>query len=109
MHPSVAIVPGAPLGHFAHISTTTPVVSTFKNYCILEAPVDILNHFWIQVAVSLLKLRFQKRNGRYETVSEIPQRTQFYPGAEIINWHHPSSTFRDVRVVGPTSGKNHPR
>jgi hypothetical protein len=34
---------------------------------------DILNRFWAQVAVSLLKpvMPFQKRNGCYETVSEL--------------------------------------
>ena len=33
-----------------HISITTPVVSAF-----VEAPAGILNHFWFQVAVLLLK------------------------------------------------------
>jgi hypothetical protein len=40
----------------------------------VEVPTDILNHFWIQVAVLLLNpphgaRRVQKRNGRYVTVS----------------------------------------
>jgi hypothetical protein len=55
---SVSFIQVRPLGHFIHISITTPVVSALKNYYIesfLEAPADILNHFWIQVAVSLLK------------------------------------------------------
>jgi hypothetical protein len=45
-------------GYFAHISITTPIVTALKNYYVqsfLEAPADILKHFWIQVAVSLLK------------------------------------------------------
>jgi hypothetical protein len=40
------------------ISITTPIASALKNYYVksfLEVPTDILNHFWIQVAVSLLK------------------------------------------------------
>jgi hypothetical protein len=47
-----------PPGYFILILITTPVVSALKNYYIesfLEVPADILNHFWIQVAVSLLK------------------------------------------------------
>jgi hypothetical protein len=45
-------------GVFTHISITTPVVSALKNYYIqsfLEAPMDFLKYFWIQVAVALLK------------------------------------------------------
>jgi hypothetical protein len=42
-----------------HVPITTPIVSALKNYYIssfLEVPTGILNHFWVQVAVSLLKL-----------------------------------------------------
>jgi hypothetical protein len=55
---SVTFIQVGPLGYFINISITTPVVSALKNYYIqsfLEVPADILNHFWIQVAVSLLK------------------------------------------------------
>jgi hypothetical protein len=45
-------------GHFMHFSITTPIVPALKNYYIesfLEVPTGVLNHFWILVAVSLLK------------------------------------------------------
>jgi hypothetical protein len=45
-------------GNFTHVSINAPVVSALKNYHVqgfLEAPTNILNHFWIQVAISLLK------------------------------------------------------
>jgi hypothetical protein len=54
-HASAAFIRVGPWGVFIHISITTPVVSALKNYYIqkfLEVPADILNHFWIQVAVS---------------------------------------------------------
>ena len=54
----VTVIQGGPPGYFIHISITTPIVSALKNYyrqSFLEAPTDFLNHFWIQVAVSLLK------------------------------------------------------
>jgi hypothetical protein len=41
------------------ISITTPIAFALENYYIwsfLGVPADILNHFWIQVAVLLLKL-----------------------------------------------------
>jgi hypothetical protein len=41
-----------------HVSKTTPVVSALKNHhaqSFLGVPTDILNHFWIQVAVSEAK------------------------------------------------------
>jgi hypothetical protein len=47
-----------PPGYFSHVSITTPVVSALKNYYVwsfLDVSTDILNHFWIQVALSLLK------------------------------------------------------
>jgi hypothetical protein len=47
-----------PPGCFTHVSITTPIVFALKNYyrwSFLEVPADILNHFWIQVAVLLLK------------------------------------------------------
>jgi hypothetical protein len=41
---------------------TTPIFPALKNYCkvhrgsyFLEVPADILNSFWVQVAVSVLK------------------------------------------------------
>jgi hypothetical protein len=55
---TVAVFYGKPLGHFTHISITTPIVSALKNYfrwSFLEVPKDVLNHFWIQVTVLLLK------------------------------------------------------
>jgi hypothetical protein len=54
----VAFIQVRPPGYFTNVSITTPIVSALKNYyrySFLEAPTDILNHFWIQVAVSLLK------------------------------------------------------
>jgi hypothetical protein len=65
---------------------TTPIASALKNYysintCIvelyilysfLEVPTDILNHFWIQVAVSEVKRR-------YATVSKF-KRLEIYNG-----------------------------
>jgi hypothetical protein len=50
----------------------------------LEAPADFLKHFWIQVAVLLLKpphggFRSETAVARYETVSEV-KRLQIYNG-----------------------------
>jgi hypothetical protein len=43
-------------GYFTNMSITTPIVSALKKTkSFLEVPTDILNHFWIQVADSLLK------------------------------------------------------
>jgi hypothetical protein len=70
----VAVIQGKPLGCFIHIYITTPIVSALKNYyrlSFLEVPTDILNHFWIQVTVSLLKPR--------TAVSEL-KRLQIYNG-----------------------------
>jgi hypothetical protein len=55
---SVTSIQVTPLGYFVHVPMTTPIVSALKNYYIsrfLEGPTDFFNHFWIQVAVSLLK------------------------------------------------------
>jgi hypothetical protein len=55
---SVEFIQVTPLGYFIHISIVTPIASALKNYCIesfLEFSTDILNHFWIQVVVPLLK------------------------------------------------------
>jgi hypothetical protein len=43
--------------HLIRASITTPVVFALKKYYIqgLEKITDILNHFWIKVAVSILK------------------------------------------------------
>jgi hypothetical protein len=54
----VSFIQVGPLGYFIHISITTAIASALKNYYIesfLEVPTDILNHFWIQVAVSIMK------------------------------------------------------
>jgi hypothetical protein len=60
-----------------HIPITTPIV-----------PAGILNHFWIldqgsgfasETETKTAARRFQKRNGRYETVSEV-KRLQIYSG-----------------------------
>ena len=40
---------GPPGWHFIYISITTPIAPASKNYA------GILNHFWIQVAVPILK------------------------------------------------------
>jgi hypothetical protein len=48
------------LGVFMHISKTTPVVSALKNpiysysFLVLEVSAEILNHCWIQAAISFL-------------------------------------------------------
>jgi hypothetical protein len=61
--------------YFINTSITTPAVSALKNFHIqgfLEAPADILNRFWIKVAVSILKSPhggFRSKN-RYVTVLE---------------------------------------
>ena len=47
-----------PPGYFTYIPITTPAASASKKYYaygFLEAPTGFFNHFWIQVAVSLLK------------------------------------------------------
>ena len=51
---------------FVHISITTPIVSALKNYYIqslLEVLTDVLNHFWIQMAVSEVKRPLHGRFG----------------------------------------------
>jgi hypothetical protein len=53
-------------GHFLHAPITTLIAPAFKNFCIwsfLEAPTDFCNHFWIQVAASLLKRPLRNRFG----------------------------------------------
>jgi hypothetical protein len=63
---SVAFFQVRPLGWFIHISVITPVVSALKNYYTwgsLEVPTDILNHFWMQVAVSEVKRQLRNRFG----------------------------------------------
>jgi hypothetical protein len=66
------------------ITITTPVVSALKNYSIIyyfnvcctvepsnvEVPADILNHFWIQMAVSELKRPLCNRFGS-ETATNL--------------------------------------
>jgi hypothetical protein len=67
-----------PPGHFIHISITTLIVSALKNYhawSFLEVLTGILNHFWNQVAVSLLNpphggFRSEARSGRCETYTK---------------------------------------
>jgi hypothetical protein len=61
---------------------TTPIAPALKNFqkrndhlgpeVFPEAPADILNHFWVKVAVSLLKLKPPLRN-RFgiETVTNL--------------------------------------
>jgi hypothetical protein len=54
----MTVIQVGPPGYFTNVSITTPIVSALKNYYrlgFLEVPTDILNHFWIQVAVSHLK------------------------------------------------------
>jgi hypothetical protein len=73
---SVAFVQVRPPGYFIHITITTPIISALKNYYIysfLEVPADILNHFWIQVAVSLVKRPLRRRFGS-EMVTHLPIR-----------------------------------
>ena len=83
---SVPLFRVRPPGYFTHISITTPIVSALKNYYrwgFLEVPTDILNNFWIQVAVSEVKRPLHGRFGS-ETdknltaiyLTDIPQRTQ---------------------------------
>jgi hypothetical protein len=66
-------------------SNAMSIVSALKNHYMwgfLEAPVGVLNRFWVQVAVSLLKpaaRRLQKRNGRYVAISEM-KRLKNYSG-----------------------------
>ena len=70
---SVAVIQVRPPGYFIHISITTPIVSALKNYYrqgFLEAPTDVLSHFWIQVAVSELKRPLRNRFG-IETVTNL--------------------------------------
>ena len=62
----VTFIQGEPPGYFIHIYITTPIASALKNYYrqnFLEVPTGILNHFWIQVTVSLLKRPLVKANG----------------------------------------------
>jgi hypothetical protein len=61
----VAFIQVRPPGHFKDVSITTPVVSALK-----KVPADILNHFWIQVAVSELKRTLRHRFGS-ETVTSL--------------------------------------
>jgi hypothetical protein len=58
---SVTTNQGRPLGHFIRISITTTVASALKTYyaygrafycCAVGLPAGVLNHFWIQMAVS---------------------------------------------------------
>jgi hypothetical protein len=57
---SVPVIQVGPLGYFVNVPITTPIVTALKFFYIgrlLEVPTGflVLNHFWIQVAVSLLK------------------------------------------------------
>jgi hypothetical protein len=72
---SVAFIQVTPLVYFTHISITTPIASALKNYytgilSFLEVSTDFLNHFWIQVTVSLLKRPLRNRFGS-ETVTNL--------------------------------------
>jgi hypothetical protein len=59
---SVAFIQVRPPGYFTHISTTTPIVFVrLEKLFFLEVPWDILNHFWIQVAVSEVKRPLRNR------------------------------------------------
>jgi hypothetical protein len=54
----------------ARTSITTPITSALKNHYTLRflgVPTDILNHFWIQVAVSHLKVKPPHGSFRSET------------------------------------------
>ena len=70
---SVTAIQVGPLEHFIHISITTPVVSALKNYdyawSFLEVPADILNHFWVQVAVSEVKRPLHNRFGSGKVIN----------------------------------------
>ena len=70
-----------PLGYFVNVPINTPIASTWKNYCIyssLEVQADnILNHFWIQVAVSHLKLKRPSR-------SDSPTDTSVRSGVPVM-------------------------
>ena len=117
-----------PPGYFVHVSITTPIVSALKSYYrwgFLEVPTDILNHFWIQVAVSLLKppLRLQimtvicNGHSRTDTRHKCPfgcngcvtamamavgqsQRQRLYSGVRMFTGNYLSSTPRKLRVPG---------
>jgi hypothetical protein len=79
----VAFIQVRPPGYFTHVSITTPIVSALKNYYkynFLEVPTDFFkplldpgDRFTSETAAR----RFQKQNGRYETVSEV-KRLQIY-------------------------------
>ena len=115
----------SPLGHFIHVSIITPVVSVLKNYCVwsfLEVPTDIFNHFWIQIAVSILKppkcyitvidssrlcvtafLQWKKCPFGYNghvTAMAAGQRQRLYSGARIFTGNYLSSTPRALRMRG---------
>jgi hypothetical protein len=73
---SAPLIQGGPSGYFIQISITTPAVSALRNYYNLYlelflstvgVPADTLYHFWIQVAVSLLKLKPPNGSFRSET------------------------------------------
>jgi hypothetical protein len=73
----VDLIQVTPLGYFKHISITitTPIVPALKNYytgiwSFLEVPTDFLNHFWIQVVVSLPKLP----NGGFGSETAVTRR-----------------------------------
>jgi hypothetical protein len=59
--PSFKSDPGAFYTYHISISITTPVVSALKNY--FRVPGNILNRFWIQVAVSEVKRPLRGRFG----------------------------------------------
>jgi hypothetical protein len=69
----MTFIQGTPLGYFAHIPITTPIVSALKNYYrqgFLEVPTDFFNHFWIQVAVSKVKRPLRNHFGS-ETIINL--------------------------------------
>jgi hypothetical protein len=95
---------------YIHISITTPIAPALKNYhtapgafyCIIEAeaPTDILNHFWIQVAISEAK-----RDGRYVTVLVLEKkRLQVYNGYSIpmaVIQVGPPGYFTHISITTP--------
>ena len=59
---SVVLIRLRPPSYFTHVPIATPVVSALKNYYIqsflgvyFKPLLGVLNHFWVQVAVSLLQ------------------------------------------------------
>ena len=61
---------------------------------ILETPTGLLNHFLVQVAVSLLKppQRPQKRNGHHVTISEVKWLYIYNGYRTLHNGHSPTDT-----------------